>query len=108
MPESTAPETPPADGSSPAANTATVGYPFVFQNVDYSQMNLPDGQAEGIKTTVAQLQQEFNDAIGDPNQDPADPAYLAKWQQAVRENNDQLGLALGNRLYMQFQGAVQK
>ena len=73
-------------------------YPLVFQNVNADAMGLSDSQ----KAAIQQLQQQFVKDIGGPNQDPNNPAYLAKWQQAQFQSDTMLEYQVGYNPYMQY------
>jgi hypothetical protein len=70
----------------------------VFQNVNADAMGLSDSQ----KAAIQQLQQQFVKDIGGPNQDPNNPAYLAKWQQAQFQSDTMLEYQVGYNPYMQY------
>ena len=73
-------------------------YPLVFQNVNADAIGLNDSQ----KAAIQQLQQQFVKDIGGPNQDPNNPAYLAKWQQAQSQSDTMLEYQIGYNPYMQY------
>jgi hypothetical protein len=70
--------------------------PLIFQPVD--QLNLTDVQ----KRVLEQLQQQFLNEIGGTNQDPNDPAYLARWQAAQPKIEENLKGFLGNQFYIKL------
>ncbi len=74
-------------------------YPVVFQNAVRNDSSLTENQ----KAAVRQVQQQFVDAIGSANQDPADPAYTARWQTAQQDADDALRAQLGNQAYLAYQ-----
>lgn len=73
-------------------------YPLVFQNVNTEAIGLNDSQ----KAAIQQLQQQFVNDIGGLNQDPNDPAYLAKWQQAQFQSDGMLEYQIGYNPYVQY------
>jgi hypothetical protein len=73
-------------------------YPVVFQNAALNDSSLMENQ----KAAVRQLQQQFVDAIGSANQDPADPVYTARWQTAQQDADDALRAQLGNQAYLAY------
>ena len=75
-----------------------VTMPFVFLNVDPAALNLNEEQVQAI----ADLRQNFVEQIGGTNQNPDDPAYLARWRQAEPLADNMLRLTLGNDGYMKF------
>ena len=97
-------------GLPPAANPASaapstdapapeVSLPLVFQDIDPVKLNLsPEDQMR-----VAYLRQSFMKEIGGDNQNPDDPAYLARWQAAQPKYDSLLQGLLGNDVYNQLQ-----
>lgn len=77
--------------------------PLVLQPVDASALNLNEQQMQ----VVQDLRQQFLDEIGGPNQDPADPAYRERWQNAQPETDASLRGALGITVFENFQLAAQ-
>lgn len=51
--------------------------------------------------TLADLQQDFIDGIGGPNQDPLDPGYRERWLDAQNAADDQFRLFYGGRAFVQ-------
>jgi hypothetical protein len=76
--------------------------PLVLQNVDPSALGL---NAEQIQV-IEDLRQSFSDAVGGPDQDPSDPAYLARWQKAQPEIDEELRGMLGVTVFEKFEMAV--
>ena len=66
-------------------------FPLVYREVDPTVLNLDDQQAQ----TVNELRQDFVEAIGGPNQDPADPAYLKRWRVAQPQADAELKSRMG-------------
>jgi hypothetical protein len=82
-----------------AANTAAsspVSMPAVFVEND-SVKPLSDEQA----ALTASLQQDFVDAIGGPDQDPADPSYLERWRNAVPESDQRFKALFGVQAFLE-------
>jgi hypothetical protein len=73
-------------------------FPLVLQPVDENALQLTDAQ----KQVLGQLRQQFIDEIGGTNQDPNDPAYLARWQKAQRGIDDTLRGLLGLKFYLNY------
>jgi hypothetical protein len=82
---------------------APVSMPLVFQNIDFTTLNLNDEQIQAIKN----LRQSFLNQVGGTNQDPQDPAYLARWQKAQPEMDSMLRAMIGGPLYYKYQAAVE-
>lgn len=76
---------PPAWAGTPPA------MPYVLQDIDFSALNLDQEQQQ----MVAGLRQDFIDRIGGTNQDPNDPAYLARWQKAQAYEDSMLSAYIG-------------
>jgi hypothetical protein len=79
--------------------TTTASYPLTLQNPVLHDATLNNNQ----KAAVQQIQQQFVNAIGGPNQDPHDPAYAARWQTAQHDADDALRATLGNQAYQGYQ-----
>ena len=73
--------------------------PLVLQDTDLTPLGLNDDQ----KQTVADLRQNFLAEIGGTNQNPDDPAYLARWQKAQPEADQMLQAMLGGKIYTEYQ-----
>ena len=74
-------------------------YPLAFRKINLDAA----GFGESAKAAIAQVQQQFVNDIGGTNQDPSDPAYLARWQSAQVKADETLRGLLGNQAYMAFQ-----
>jgi hypothetical protein len=74
-------------------------YPLAFQKVNLQALNFSADQQAAIQ----QVQQQFVNAIGGLNQNPNDPAYLAKWQTAQTDADAALLALLGRQGYMAYQ-----
>jgi hypothetical protein len=82
-----------------AARSQPASMPLALQNVDLTAMNLNDVQ----KQVIENIRQNFLDQIGGTNQDPNDPAYLARWQQAQPEADNRLRGMLGTAFFQDYQ-----
>ena len=89
-----------SSGRNNSQNTPVL--PLVFQNVDLHALNLSDQQIQAINN----LRQSFMDAIGGPNQDPQDPAYLERWQKAQPETDSMMRSMLGVTVWEDYQVAT--
>lgn len=49
---------------------------------------------------IANLQQDFVNAIGGPNQTPTDPAYYQRWVAAQKSSDEQYRLLVGNQAFL--------
>jgi hypothetical protein len=72
------------NGNSGQSAAGIISYPAVLAAPDPT-IPLNDQQAAQWQ----KLQQDFSDAVGGPNQNPNDPAYLANWK-AAKELSDQM------------------
>jgi hypothetical protein len=107
--EPTAPSTELADGA-PALNStrstrasAPPQMPLVMQKVDTASLDLSPEQQQIIED----LRQNFSDAVGGPDQDPNDPAYLARWQKAQLQIDHELRGMLGIKVFEHYEVAAQ-
>jgi hypothetical protein len=73
--------------------------PLTFQEVDLSGMNLDQRQI----AVINELRQKFRDDLSGAGQNPADPAYLKRWQEAQRENDDLVSGLLGGQFFLDYQ-----
>ena len=80
----------------------SVSLPLVFQNVDFAALNLDENQIQIIN----ELRQSFMNDVGGPGQNPDDPAYLARWQQAQPQTDAQLRDYLGTTVFQNYQVEV--
>jgi len=76
-----------------------VSVPLAFQSVDLSALNLNEDQ----RRLIASLRQDFLQQIGGANQDPNDPAYLARWQKAQPEMDNILKSMIGTSAFQNYQ-----
>jgi len=85
------------------AREIPIAMPLVLEKMDLTELKLNDNQI----AAMAEIRQEFLEQIGGPNQDPADPAYRNRWQQAQADVNDQLEALIGQSAYQTHQWNVQ-
>ena len=90
----------PADASTGTAEP--VRMPLVFQTQALATLKLNDEQREEL----AELAQQFLQEIGGVNQDPNDPAYRAKWQQAQPKFDALIVSAIGRRALVDLDQAI--
>jgi hypothetical protein len=88
----------PAALQSTAQSATRAPYPVVLQNAVLNDPNLTEAQ----KAAVRQMQQQFVDAVGGPNQDPSDPNYAARWHTAQQDADEALRAQLGNQAYLTY------
>jgi hypothetical protein len=94
----TAPLSPTARRRQPTP-VQTVSMPIVMQNIDLAALGLTNDQ----KQMIAEVRRNFLEQVGGTNQNPNDPAFLARWQQAQIEADTRLQATLGYQVYMQCQ-----
>ena len=98
----------PAASSTPEASTpapeqkTTAPLPLVFRRIDPKLMKITPDQQK----IIDQLQQSFLDQIGDANQDPNDPQYRERWEQARPLIDQQLKAQLGQQFFLQYDAAA--
>ena len=94
---------PSASASSPSVSQVprqtTAPIPMVFQPVDPGALKLTDQQ----KILLERLRQTFVQEIGGPNQNPNDPRYLERWEQAQMAADSQLKTLFGNDIFSLYQ-----
>jgi hypothetical protein len=73
--------------------------PVVFQTVDASGMDFNDQSLAAIE----RLRQSFVEAVGGPDQDPADPDYERRWLAAQDQSDDQFRALLGEEAFVRQQ-----
>jgi hypothetical protein len=78
---------------------APVEVPLVAQDVNLTTLHLDEGQLQAIDD----LRKIFVQKIGGPNQDPNDPAYLARWRTAQAEVDNLMQGMVGNQAYLDYQ-----
>jgi hypothetical protein len=86
----------------PVVRVPPLTLPLALQPIDPLALNLKPAQLKIIN----EVRQDFIDGIGGSNQDPNDPAYLKRWQQAQPAADDTLQAMLGNDAYTQYQLAA--
>ncbi len=87
---------PGAAGAVSAHNPAAL--PVVFQEPSPELAANPQAA-----DTVAQLRQKFVDAIGGPDQNPRDPAYLQRWVTAQKMIDDKFRVTFGAQAFLAAQ-----
>ena len=80
---------------------STAPLPLVFQPVDPRSFKITPDQQE----IIDQLQQSFLDEIGGENQNPNDPQYRERWEQAKWLIDQKLKAQLGQQFFLQYQMA---
>lgn len=92
-------QTSPAKQILPVPKRVQPVYPLAFRKVNLAALDFNSTQ----KSAIDQVQQQFVNDIGGSNQNPEDPAYLARWQSAQTKADDTLRGLLGNQAYMAYQ-----
>ncbi len=87
-----------------AAGTVAPRYPLALQLPD-TALNDPALNASQ-KAAIQQVQQQFTKDVGGPNQNPADPAYLANWQTAQNNADQALRGILGDDAYNAYEQQI--
>src|SRR5271165_2999215 len=90
------------EATSESKKKSTAPLPLVFQPVDPRSFKITPDQQE----VIDQLQQSFLDEIGGENQNPNDPHYRERWEQATWLINQQLKAQLGQQFFFQYQMAA--
>jgi hypothetical protein len=93
----------PTPNSRQNLRTMPIVEPLVFRNVDLAALNFNEEEIEAIKD----LRQTFVDEIGGPNQDPNDPVYRERWQNAQLEIDGRMRGLLGVTAYEDYQVAAE-
>ena len=78
---------------------APIVIPLILQNVDLSDLGLDSNRVNVIAT----LRQRFLAEIGGTNQDPMDPVYRERWQQAQADANSRLEAMIGLTAYRAYE-----
>jgi hypothetical protein len=86
------------DAASPGAARMPAGLAD-SRAVDAGEEELNASQLEAADQVAGQ----FVEAIGGENQNPNDPAYLERWQEAQPSADEQLRLFLGDEAFNQYQ-----
>jgi hypothetical protein len=100
----------PAPSFAPTASTpearqkTTAPLPLVFQPVDPKWMKITPEQQK----IIDQLQQSFLDQLGNANQDPNDPQYRERWEQARPLIDQELKAQLGQQFFLQYEAAAKE
>jgi hypothetical protein len=96
---------PPLAPSRLAARRTLEGHialPLVFQSTDFATQHLDGRQLQVIN----ELREKFQQDLGSPGQNRADPAYRQRWQAAQRESDDLLMGMLGGRFVLDYESAA--
>jgi hypothetical protein len=75
---------------------ALVRIPLAFVNPGSTSELTPKQQAQ-----LQSIQQNFVSAVGGGNQNPADPSYLAAWQTAQEQADEQYKMLFGTQVFLQ-------
>jgi hypothetical protein len=73
--------------------------PFVFRTQALASLQLDDDQ----RAAICELQRQFTEEIGGPNQDPSDPAYLERWRRAQPKIDELLVGVIGRRTLIELE-----
>jgi hypothetical protein len=76
--------------------------PVVFQPVDPKLLKLTPEQQK----VIDQLKQSFLDMMGSAPQDPNDPKYLERWEEAQPHIDQQLKAQLGQGFFLRYEMAT--
>jgi len=71
--------------------------PLALREINPAVMQLNSNQV----AVIAAVRRQFQEQLG--NQDPNDPAYVQRWNQAQRDADDRLRGMLGSKFYIQYQ-----
>jgi hypothetical protein len=82
-----------------AAAGTTVTMPLAMQPLNLTALDLNSDEIKAIND----LRQSFIQKVGGANQDPNDPAYLARWQAAQPEADGVLEWIIGNEAWQELQ-----
>ena len=85
--------------SVPGGGTAPM--PLVFRTQSLASLGLDDEQRADLEA----LKKQFVAEIGGWNQDPGDPAYLARWQKALEKADNELAGVVGRRAIAELESA---
>ena len=80
----------------------SIPLPLVFQSIDPQRLSVTPDQQK----VITRLKQKFLDMIGGADQDPSDPQYLQRWQQAQPSINEELELQLGQEFFQEYETAA--
>jgi hypothetical protein len=82
----------------------SASFPLALQKPNLANLKLTPEQTAAIEN----VRQQFINDIGGTNQDPNNPDYLARWQQAQPKSDTLLRGWLGHNAYMSYGMAVQQ
>ena len=99
----TAPASLAAD-ESPEDSANRPALPLVLHEVDLTPLNLNSNQME----IVDDLRQKFISKIKETSQNPDDPVYFERWQQAQSEVDNQLRGMIGFEAFQKYQMATRE
>jgi hypothetical protein len=85
--------------ANPRLDGLPIAAPVAFQPVNQAALNLDAGQTQAIED----VRKSFLAKVGGLNQDPHDPAYLARWRQAQSETDQLMKGMLGDAAYQNYQ-----
>jgi hypothetical protein len=77
-------------------------YPLVMMELPADTLNAQPG----VAAAMGRLREKFIAEVGGTGQNPADPAYQARWTQSVSSIEEQLRAAVGWEAYNQLQAAA--
>jgi len=81
---------------------STVPLPLVFQPIDPAFLKITSEQQQ----IIDELQQGFLDEVGGADQDPNDPQYRQRWEQARPLFDQRLKAQLGQRFFLNYEIAA--
>jgi hypothetical protein len=81
---------------------STSPLPLAFKPVDQHSLKITPEQQE----VLDRLQQNFLEQIGGANQDPNDPQYRQRWEEARPLIDEQLKAQLGQDFFIQYETAT--
>jgi hypothetical protein len=96
----------PAEQPDAEGQVVSPVYPLAFQEVNPDAMGLSQDEKQAFENAIAGVRQQFVKQIGETNQDPSDPAYLARWQKAQSEMDSVLRARLGGKIFMAYASAA--
>jgi hypothetical protein len=89
----------PAQPKLPPLPEGPAVLPLALQPLDLAALNLDDQQIK----TIDDMRQRFMEKIGGADQNPKDPAYLERWNQAQSEADELTKGFIGNSAYQNLQ-----
>jgi len=81
---------------------STSPLPLVFKPVDQHSLKITPEQQK----VLDRLQQNFLEQIGGANQDPNDPQYRQRWEEARPLIDEQLKAQLGQDFFIEYETAT--